>query len=397
MIAQTTSLNKICKLIAENPDSHYYAIVGGMACSKTFSILMVLINRCLNEENTEILVVSHQLSKAKLSVIKDFKYIMGDFGVWNEDNFRNGTEYTFNNGSTFTFIGADRMDIGKGLRTRGIVYFNEANRLKYETFRQIASRSPKVILDWNADFESYIERRILPLEETAFLRLTIYDNENAPENELKEVESYKKQGYNEDGSIKDEFYANLYNVYGLGLVGRAIGAIYTNWEYGDFVETDLTCYGLDFGFSNDPDALIKVSLDNRNKRIYLKECLYNNGNNSDTLASLLHTICGNSIIVADSAEDRLISDLQKLKINVHGTRKNKVNSDIKKIKGWRLIVDENTSPDLVNELNNYIWLDKESQSVPRDKFNHLLDAMRYAFNFLQSSRPSPDEVVCCYP
>ena len=395
MIQQTTALNKICQLIYQNPEAHVYAIVGGMACSKTFSILCVLINRCLNADNTEILVVSHQLSKAKLSVIKDFKFILQEFGIWNENNWKNGTEYTFDNGSSFTFIGADRLDIGKGLRTRGIVYFNEANRLQYETYRQIASRSPKVIMDWNADFESFIERRVLPLKDTAFLRLTIYDNEAAPENERREVESYKEQGYNEDGSIKDEFYANLYNVYGLGMVGRAIGAIYTNWEYGEFKETDYSCYGIDFGFSSDPDALIKVSIDRKAKKVYIKELLYQNGNNTDTLAEILKQKCGNGVIVADCAEDRLISDLKLLRINIRGCHKNKIVSDIKKIGGWRLIVDEN-SPNLVNELNNYIWLDKESKTIPRDKFNHLLDAMRYAFNFLEQDKVAQSEVVIVY-
>lgn len=395
MIQQTTALNKICQLIYNNPDSHVYAIVGGMSCSKTFSILCILINRCISQENTEILVVNHQLSKAKLSVIKDFKFILNEFGLFKEENFRNGTEYTFDNGSSFTFIGADRMDIGKGLRTRGIVYFNEANRLKFETYRQIASRAPKVILDWNADFESYIERRVLPLKDTAFLRLTIYDNEFAPENELKEVLSYKEQGFNEDGTIKDEFYANLYNVYGLGLTGRAIGAIYQNWEYGEFKESDLMCYGLDFGFSSDPDALIKVSIDKKQKKLYLKECLYQNGNNSDLLAELLKEKCGSGLICADCAEDRLISDLKRVRINIVGCKKNKVVSDIKKIKGFKIVVEEN-STNLVNELNNYIWIDKESQSIPRDKFNHLLDAMRYAFNYLQTDRTTSNEVILAY-
>ena len=119
MIQATTTLNKISKLIKDNPDAHVHSIVGGACSSKTFSILILLINHCLNKPDAEINIVSHQLSKARITVIKDFRYIMSDFGIYDPDKFRGGVEYTFENGSMIRYIGADRMDIGKGLRTRG--------------------------------------------------------------------------------------------------------------------------------------------------------------------------------------------------------------------------------------------------------------------------------------
>lgn len=393
MIETTTTLNKISKLIYDNPDAHVYSIVGGACCSKTFSILIILINRCLVNAGTEVNIVSHQLSKAKISIIKDFVYIMSDFGIYSDENFRGGVEYTFPNKSIIRFIGADRMDLGKGLRTRGVAFFNEANRLNFETYRQIASRAEKVILDYNADFQSYIERRVNILPDTAFLRVNIYDNEMAPENELREIESYKTQGYNEDGSIKDEFYANLYNVYGLGMVGRAIGAVYTNWTTGDFVDTGTTCFGLDFGFSSDPDALVKVSLDESRKTIYIKEYLYQNGISSDELYTILKGICGNQPIIADCAEDRLIHDLHNKGLNIRPCRKNRITDNIKTVQGYKIVVTED-SQNLQQELNKYVWLDKENHNTPIDKYNHLLDAgLRYAFNFLHSEPYTPNEVI----
>lgn len=393
MIQPTTTLNKISKLIIENPDAHVYSVVGGACCSKTFSILILLINHCLNRPDTEVNIVSHQLSKARITVIKDFRFIMSDFGIYNPDKFRGGVEYTFDNGSIIRFIGADRMDIGKGLRTRGWVFFNEANRLAYETYRQISSRAEKVILDYNADFESYIERRVNVLPDTAFLRVNMYDNEMAPENEIKEIESYKEQGFNPDGTVKDEYFANLYNVYGLGLVGRSIGAVYTNWSIGDFVDTGTTCYGLDFGYSKDPDALVQVSLDERNKTIYMKECMYQNGNSTDELTTLLREKCGTKAIVADCAEDRLIADLYARGLNIRSCRKNSIVENIKVIRGYKIIVEEN-SYNLQQELNKYVWLDKQDKSIPIDKYNHLLDAgLRYAFNFLHQPTVVEDEIM----
>ena len=393
MIQATTTLNKISKLIKDNPDAHVYSIVGGACCSKTFSILILLINHCLNKPDSEINIVSHQLSKARITVIKDFRYIMSDFGIYNPDKFRGGVEYTFENGSMIRFIGADRMDIGKGLRTRGWVFFNEANRLAYETYRQISSRAEKVILDYNADFESYIERRVNVLPDTAFLRVNVYDNEMAPENEVKEIESYKEQGYNSDGTIKDEYFANLYNVYGLGMVGRSIGAVFTNWTVGEFVDTGATCFGLDFGYSSDPDALVLVSLDDHHKTIYLKEYMYQNGNSTDDLTQLLKDKCGSRTIVADCAEDRLIHDLYSRGLNIKACRKNGIVENIKVVRGYRIIVDED-SYNLQNELNKYVWVDKQNKSIPIDKHNHLLDAgLRYAFNFLHGNELVPDEIM----
>ena len=379
-INPTTSLRKITELVQNNPGARVYAIVGGMSSSKTFSILMLLINHCLSEANTEILVVSHQLSKAKLTVIKDFKYILNEFGIWDESRFRGETEYTFPNGSQFKFVGADRTDLGKGLRVRGITYINEANRLAYETYRQLSSRSPKTILDWNADYESYIEKYVLPLEDTAFLRLTIYDNEMAPENELREVESYKEQGFNQDGSIKNEFFANLYNVYGLGLTGRAIGAVYQNWTIGDYVHVDgCEILGLDFGFSKDPDALVRVSVDKRNKIIYIKEELYSNGLSEDKLGYILKEKAGNQLIAADSAEDRLISDLKaKYKVKIFPVKKPKIVESIKQLQEYKFIVDPN-SLNVQKELNAYIWIDGKDKTMPLDKNNHALDALRYSY------------------
>ena len=95
------------------------------------------------------------------------------------------------------------------------------------------------------------------------------------------------------------------------MVGRAIGAVYQNWTIGEYKELDLNGYGLDFGYSSDPDALIRVSIDNKHKVIYMKEELYTNGNSEDNLGMILEKKCGKSIIVADSAEDRLIADIKK--------------------------------------------------------------------------------------
>ena len=394
-IKSTTTLRKICELIQDNiNDVHpVFAIVGGQACSKTFSVLMLLINRAMQwnpdmklpngePDRGDYYVASAELSKLRNTAIKDFKYIMQEFGIYRDENFKAETDYIFESGAHIKFLGIDKSDMSKGLRS-SILMIDEANKITYESYRQISSRAGIVLLCWNADYESYIEKLVLQDSHTHFLRVNYLDNECCPANEVAEIESYKERGYNADGSVKNEFYANLYQVYGLGMTGRAIGAVYQNWTIGEYEAHDgVELFGLDFGFSNDPDALIRVSVDKRNMKIFLKQEMYQNGNSEDQLLSLLRIKCGNKLIIADSAEDRLISDLKAKGINIRGAKKGRILNDIKILQSWQIVVDPQ-SLDIQRELQTYIWLDKESHQVPIDKNNHALDCgLRYAAMFV---------------
>lgn len=407
-IKPTTTLRKICELIQDNiSDVHpTFAIVGGQACSKTFSALMLLINRAMQwnkdmklpngeQDRGDYYVASAELSKLRNTAIKDFKYIMQEFGIYNDDSFKAETDYIFDSGAHIKFLGIDKSDMSKGLRS-SILMIDEANKITYESYRQISSRAGITILCWNADYESYIEQLVLPDKHTHFLRVNYKDNECCPANEIAEIESYREKGYNEDGTVKNEFYANLYQVFGLGMVGRAIGAVYQNWTIGEYKELDLNGYGLDFGYSSDPDALIRVSIDNKHKVIYMKEELYNNGNSEDNLGIILEKKCGKSIIVADSAEDRLIADLKKkFKLNIVPVRKPRVVESIKKLQGYQFIVDPD-SLNLQRELQTYIWMEGTDKSVPVDKNNHLCDSLRYVSEYLTLSHPEKPTVRRTY-
>lgn len=404
-IKSTTTLRKICELIQDNIDDVHpvFAIVGGQACSKTFSVLMLLINRAMQwkpdmtlpngePDRGDYYVASAELSKLRNTAIKDFKYIMQEFGIYKDENFKAETDYIFDSGAHIKFLGIDKSDMSKGLRS-SILMIDEANKITYESYRQISSRAGIVLLCWNADYESYIETMVIPDSHTHFLRVNYLDNECCPANEIAEIESYKEKGYNEDGTVKNEFFANLYQVFGLGMTGRAIGAVYQNWTIGEYQELDLNGFGLDFGYSSDPDALIRVSIDNKRKIIYMKEELYQNGNSEDDLGKILKMKCSGHVIVADSAEDRLIADLKnKFKLRILPVHKPRVVESIKKLQGYNFIVDPD-SLNLQRELQTYIWKEGSDKTIPIDKFNHLLDCLRYVAEYLTVAQPKPSSVV----
>lgn len=163
-----------------------------------------------------------------------------------------------------------------------------------------------------------------------------------------------------------------------GWLEKSEGVIFENWEIGEFKETELMRWGNDYGFSNDPTTLVHVSIDKGNELIYLKEELYRTKMTTDDVANVMFNRCGSDLIVGDSAEPRLISELQNKGLNVIPAVKGKdsVKSGIALLSNFKLIVDP-SSTNLIKELNNYSWSDKKSET-PIDAHNHLIDAIRYA-------------------
>ena len=122
----TTALLKISKL-----KKKIWGIQGGQGAGKTYSILQIIINHASSNANKEIYIASDELSKMRITVIKDFCKIMKSFNIFNKNEFTDGTLYRFKNGSFIKFIGLDKADIGKGLRS-DVIFINEANKIKFE-------------------------------------------------------------------------------------------------------------------------------------------------------------------------------------------------------------------------------------------------------------------------
>lgn len=387
MIAQTTALKKIAAL-----KNNIRVIQGGQGASKTFSILILLCNHASSVENREILILSAELTKMRLTVIKDFVKIMKSFGIYEDSNFIAGTLYRFPNGSFIKFIGLDKTDVGKGLRCH-VAYFNEVNRIDRETYRQVATRADVVYSDFNPDANFFIHDEVVPREDCDFLKLTFQDNEYLNEREREEILRYKELGFDSNGEVKNKYWANMWRVYGLGEVGSIEGAVFENWSMGAFDDNLIIYYGLDFGFVNDPDAMVKVSIDEKLKKIYVEEVFYIRGQKIDQLTDRLKTI-EEGQIVADSAEQRLIDYLRNnANRNIRAVKKGSgsIMQGIKIMQNYELIISEG-SDNLVNELRHYKWNDSQNRVAPIDNFNHLLDSLRYVvFTYANKEFKQPEQ------
>jgi len=237
MIKETTNLRRIRGL---NPKKKIWILQGSQGSAKTFSILLILIDFCLKQK-AEIIIASAELSKMKITVIKDFKNIMKILGFWESVGRWHGSDfiYTFSKtDATVKFIGLDKEDIGKGLRS-DVVFLNEANKVNFETYRQLTSRSKKIILDYNPDGYFWAHTEIIDVrDDFDFLQLDFTGNEELSDEERTEILTYYQLGYNTDGTIKNEYWANIWRVYGKGEVGSKEGRVYTNWKKISYVYGD---------------------------------------------------------------------------------------------------------------------------------------------------------------
>jgi phage terminase large subunit len=168
-----------------------------------------------------------------------------------------------------------------------------------------------------------------------------------------------------------------------GWLDKAEGVVFTNWKYGDFNPDGLqVTFGQDYGWSVDPTTLIGVAIDKKKKIIYVKEHLYKPSLTTSQIAHINLDVCDRSLIVADSAEPRLINELSRLGCNIVGADKGagSISLGVALLLDYQIVV-ENESKNVAKELNNYVYADKGSKLFV-DDFNHAIDPLRYVVTYL---------------
>tara|TARA_B100001750_G_scaffold218707_1_gene205048 strand:- start:60 stop:1109 length:1050 start_codon:yes stop_codon:yes gene_type:complete len=172
-----------------------------------------------------------------------------------------------------------------------------------------------------------------------------------------------------------------------GWLEKAEGVIFRNWKIGKFDESLPFIFGQDYGYANDPSTLVQVAVDGKKKIIYLHECFYKQHLSTTEIIKLNKSYAGLKLIVGDNAEPRLIEEIKRAGVNIKPSEKgpDSIRIGISRMQDYELIITKDSS-NLVKELNNYAWNDKRS-GVPIDKFNHILDAVRYSLEVLIGKPP----------
>lgn len=364
---QTTALKKILSL-----KKRLHIIQGGSSAGKTIAILLVLIDKAQSRGNLTISVVSESLPHLRRGAIKDFLNIMENHNyykdsLWNKSEF----SYYFETGSKIEFFSADQPDKVRGAR-RDILFINEANNIPYETYTQLAIRTnEEIFIDYNPVSEFYAHTD-LKNQDSDFLILTYKDNEGLSPAIIQELESRQNR-------------KGWWAVYGLGQVGEIEGKIFNNWAIIDEIphEARLERYGIDFGYSNDPTAIVAIYY--YNGGYLLDEITFQKGLSNKQIADILINE-KKALCIADSAEPKSIDEIKSFGLSVSATKKGKdsINYGIQVVQDQQISVTKR-SVNIIKEYRNYLWeVDKLGNLTkkPIPIWNHSMDAIRYAMTSL---------------
>lgn len=368
----TTALEKI-----ERMQERIKVVQGGARAGKTIAILIILCDLSFSVQDKTISIVTDSYPNLEKGAMRDWEKLLK---TTNRDRYFkvNLAKHTWTNLCTNTvveFFSCDSEDaLGAG---RDYLFINEASRINYKTYDQLALRTEQDIwIDFNPTHEFWVHTDLLKRPKgVCFLKVTYKDNEAIPQNVLEELLSHKGDGQN-----------NFWRVYGEGEIGSLEGNIYEGWQMVDEVPQGyiLKRYGVDFGW-NDPTAIVGV-YENGEGNIVLDEVLYQ----SKLPTPELIDFCKNlkpELMVCDSARPEIISDMTSNGIRAIGVNKGPVGKQNSVMYGIdllkrRKVAYTRSSKNLEREYLTYAWRKKKSTGEtldePEDANNHILDAARYA-------------------
>ena len=359
-----------------NPRIRGIANKGGTRSGKTWAALQLLHILCKScEKPLVVSCVAATLPMVKRGMQRDFRQMLIAESEWDEEA-SNKTEgsYTYQNGSMIEFFGIDNASKVHG-PARDILFVNEAQSIPRETFRQLDIRTrKKVIIDFNPVRKFWGETEFVG-DRYVTIHSTYKDNPYLTEEQISAIEKNRND-------------ANWWRVYGEGETGGVEGNVYPEYEVIEDMPETFTgrCLGLDFGFVNDPTAIVDLRFEGWD--LYVDLLCYETGLLNANIAEYLNSNGLNRIVtVCDNAEQKSIVELQQKRVKAMPCIKGRgsVAGGIAQVKQFRMHVTRR-SVKMLDELDNYKWIKDESSDTytnePIDAWNHALDAMRYGVDYL---------------
>ena len=384
--------NKYKTIVSE--DSRYYIVSGGRGSGKSFGVNTLLVMLTFEAGHT-ILFTRYTLTSAYISIIPEFIEklelldVIQHFHITKDEiiNKQTGSKIIFRGIKTSSGDQTANLKSLQGITTWVV---DEAEELtdeqKFDTIDLSVRQQGKpnrVILILNPTTkEHFIYRRFfedrgvqegsnITKGNTTYIHTTYLDN----------IDNLSKS-YIEQIAQMRERRPEKYKQQMLGAwLNKAEGVIFDNWTIGEFKRKGVSVWGQDYGFAADPTTLIETNIDTSTKTIYLRECVYLPRLTTSQIAELNLKHARDGLIIGDSAEPRLITEIKAKGCNVLPSIKGQgsVTYGISLLQDYDLVVSPD-STNLIKELNNYRWLERKS-NTPIDKYNHLIDAVRYAVGY----------------
>ena len=366
----TTAIKKIRKM-----KKRIRILQGGTSACKTVGAVMDLIHRAQSDEKPTLTsIVSESFPHLRRGAMRDFLLIMKEHNYFS-DKLWNKTEstYDFETRSKIEFFSVDQPDKMRGAR-RDRLFMNEANNNPFDAFEQLEVRTKEFIyIDYNPTAEFWVYDKVMELRnDWEQLILTYKDNEALSKEIIDSIEQRKNR-------------KGWWQVYGLGQLGEVEGKIFRGWKIIDTIphEAKLIRYGLNFGYTNHPAALVAIY--HYNGGYILDEIIYGRGISNQNIADVLKNE-DKAIVVADSAEPKSIDEIKGYMLNIIPAQKGKdsVAYGIGVVQEERISITKR-SINVIKEYRNYLWMvDRDGQilNVPEEPFHYSMDAVRYGISSL---------------
>ena len=246
-----------------------------------------------------------------------------------------------------------------------------------------------MILDYNPSAKFWAHEELVEKqpEKTTFLVLTYLDNEALSQQERENIESRKPKPGEEP--------SNWWCVYGLGQIGSLEGNVYSSWIAEEKIPDGfmLKRYGVDFGFSNDPTAVVAV-YENEAKEIFVETMIYEKGLLTPELIQKFERL-EPALAVCDNARPEIIAEMKRAGLRAiacdktAGEKMNGKRYNIELVQR-RIVHYLKTDKDLEREYLSYAWRKKRSTGEwldePEDGNDHDLDALSYAIRDMARHR-----------
>lgn len=346
---------------------------GGTRSGKTYSICLCLVELCYrNQDAGMVITICRKTFPAlRASVMRDFIEILERENLYNT-NDHNKSENLYNLfGNTVEFVSIDMGQKVRG-RKRDVLFVNECNEIDWDSWQQLLLRTTwRTIVDFNpSDEYHWLYERVIPRDDAQFFKTTYLDNPFLSKEIVEEIERLKDT---------DEYY---WTVYGLGERGVSKEVVFRTHEYEKLPENaKFVAYGMDWGFTNDPTALVGVYI--RENEIYIEELIYQTRMTNPEIAEKMRSleIDRHTEIIADSSEPKSIEEIHRMGFNIKPAKKgaDSVRIGIDVMRRHKLFI-KSDSLNVIKEFRNYKWMtDKNGKilNVPVDAFNHAVDAARY--------------------
>lgn len=366
-----------------NSTAKIKSLRGGSRSSKTWSILQHIILLCQEGKGCTFTITRSTLTWIKATVLKDFEELIKLYNlpVTPKINPNRPDQTYYLIGNEIAFIGGEEEKKLYG-RKQDYFWFNEVMETSRETFDQVEMRTTiGGWLDYNPRSTNHWVYDIEKRSDVELIHSTMLDNPYLPQSIIDKILSYEPTEKNIRNGTDNEYF---WNVYGLGKRADLEGLIFRNWDlYSALPKIEWEIYGLDFGFTNDPNALIKIS--KADNSLYWQELLYETNMTNQDIGNRLESLGLKKhydIIIADSAEPKSIEELHRMGWIVKPSFKGKdsIIHGIQLLQGYKHFIHK-SSLNLQNEFRNYIFeTDKEGHPInkPANSPDHGIDAGRYA-------------------